>query len=73
MPTGILKRPLAAAVVMAAKAAPKLWAQHQAAADAWKAEQSAIAARADQQQAWVLAGDDRGVVSEMARRYGGHR
>jgi hypothetical protein len=36
-------------------------------------EHAAIAARADQEQAWVLAGGARGVVSEMARRYAGHR
>jgi hypothetical protein len=28
--------------------------------DAWQAEQRATAARADQQHAWVLAGDPRG-------------
>lgn len=36
------------------------WARHCVAADAWSAEQRAIAARADQQHAWVLAGDERG-------------
>jgi hypothetical protein len=36
------------------------WARHCAAADAWKAEQRATAARADQQHAWTLAGDPRG-------------
>jgi hypothetical protein len=51
----------AVAVVMAIKWAPRVWERHQAAADAWKAEQCAIAARADQQHRWVLAGDPRGV------------
>jgi hypothetical protein len=36
------------------------WARHCADADAWAAEQKAIAARAAQQHAWVLAGDPRG-------------
>jgi hypothetical protein len=35
------------------------WARHCTAADAWAAEQKAIAKRADQQHAWVLAGDER--------------
>ena len=51
---------LAAAVVMAIKWAPQVWARHQAAAEAWQAERRAIAARADQQHAWTLAGDPRG-------------
>jgi hypothetical protein len=54
----------AAAVVIAVKSAPELWARHQAAADAWQAEQRAIAARADQQHAWALAGDPRGTYGE---------
>jgi hypothetical protein len=37
-----------------------VWVRHCAAADAWQREQAAIAARADQQHAWVLAGDPRG-------------
>jgi hypothetical protein len=45
----------AAAVVMAVKWAPQLWERHRAAVEAWKAEQHAIAARADQQHAWTLA------------------
>ncbi len=36
------------------------WVRHCAAADAWEREQKAIAARADEQHAWVLAGDSRG-------------
>jgi hypothetical protein len=36
------------------------WARHCEAADAWELEQKAIAARADQQHAWVMAGDPRG-------------
>jgi hypothetical protein len=48
------------AVVAVVKRTPSWWARHQAAVDAWKAEQRAIAARADQQHAWTLAGDPRG-------------
>jgi hypothetical protein len=36
------------------------WARHCASADAWAAEQKAIAKRADQQHRWVMAGDPRG-------------
>ena len=36
------------------------WVRHCAAADESQVEQRAIAARADQQHAWVLAGDSRG-------------
>jgi hypothetical protein len=36
------------------------WVRHCADADAWAAQQKAIAARADQQHAWTLAGDPRG-------------
>jgi uncharacterized membrane protein YdjX (TVP38/TMEM64 family) len=43
------------------------WARHCAAADAWKAEQKAIAKRADQQHAWVMAGDPRGTYGEGFR------
>src|ERR1700682_5670628 len=63
-----------AAVVMAAKWAPSLWARHQAAVEAWKAEQHAIANRADQQHAWVLAGDPRGTYgAEVAVATKGNR
>jgi hypothetical protein len=34
--------------------------RHCADADAWEREQRAIIARADQQHAWVMAGDPRG-------------
>ena len=50
----------AAAIVIAVKWAPRVWDRHRAAVDAWQAEQRAIAARADQQHAWTLAGDPRG-------------
>jgi hypothetical protein len=50
----------AAAVVLAIKWAPRVWERHRAAVEAWQAEQRAIAARADQQHAWTLAGDPRG-------------
>jgi hypothetical protein len=43
------------------------WARHCADADAWAVEQKAIAARADQQHAWVMAGEDRGVYGEVGR------
>ena len=43
------------------------WLAHRQRVADREAEHAAIAARADQQHAWVLAGDDRGVVSEMAR------
>ena len=49
------------------------WLAHRQRVAEREAEHAAIAARADQEQAWVLAGDERGVVSEMARRYDGHR
>jgi len=45
------------------------WVRHCAAADAWEREQRAIAKRADQQHAWVLAGDPRGTYgSEITGR-----
>ena len=40
--------------------AAQVWARHQAAAAAERRRFAAIAARADQQHAWVLAGDPRG-------------
>jgi hypothetical protein len=53
--------------------ARRWWLAHRQRVAEREAEHAAIAARADQEQAWVLAGDDRGVVSEMERRYDGHR
>ena len=53
--------------------ARRWWLAHRQRVAEREAEHAAIAARADQEQAWVLAGDERGVVSEMARRYDGNR
>jgi hypothetical protein len=53
--------------------ARRWWLAHRQRVAEREAEHAAIAARADQEQAWVLAGGARGVVSEMARRYAGHR
>jgi hypothetical protein len=55
------------AVVAAVKWVPRVWARHQAAVEAWQAEPRAVAARADQQHAWVMAGEDRGVYGEVGR------
>jgi hypothetical protein len=57
----------AAAVVMAVKCAPRVWERHQAAVEAWKAEQRALVARADQQHAPTLAGDPRGTYATNPR------
>jgi hypothetical protein len=46
--------------VIAYQRAPGWWAAHQAAVAAEQARVAGIAARADQQHAWVLAGDPRG-------------
>jgi hypothetical protein len=43
----------------------RLWQQHCAARDAAAAERMAIRARADQQHAQVLEGDDRGIYGEF--------
>jgi hypothetical protein len=51
---------LVVAAVAACKYAPEVWARHQAAVAAERRRLAAIAARADQQHAWVLAGDPRG-------------
>jgi hypothetical protein len=37
------------------------WTRHCADVDAWEVEQKAIARRADEQHAWTLAGDERGI------------
>ena len=44
--------------------ARRWWLAHRQRVAEREAEHAAIAARADQEHAWVLAGDDRGVVSE---------
>ena len=49
--------------------ARRWWLAHRQRVADREAEHAAIAARADQEQAWVLAGGARGVVSEMAQRY----
>ena len=51
----------AVAVVAAVYFGRQLWRAHCARVAELKAEHARIAARADQQHAWVLAGDDRGV------------
>jgi hypothetical protein len=51
---------LAVLAYLASRYGRVAWARHCAAADAWAAEQKAIAKRADQQHAWVMAGDPRG-------------
>jgi len=59
---------LIALVVLAAVAAwkyvPKVWAGRQAALGAEQRRHAAIAARADQQHQWVLAGDPRGTYGD---------
>ncbi|MEE6167675.1 MULTISPECIES: hypothetical protein [unclassified Mycolicibacterium] len=47
------------------RSAPKAWARHQAAVAAENRRLAAIAARADQQHAWALAGDPRGTYGEF--------
>src|SRR6187549_75063 len=51
---------LVVAAVAACKCAPEVWARHQAAVAAQRRRVAALAARADQQHQWVLAGDLRG-------------
>jgi endonuclease/exonuclease/phosphatase (EEP) superfamily protein YafD len=51
---------LVAAAVILYRRGPGWWAAHQASVAAEKRRLAAIAARADQQHAWVLAGDPRG-------------
>jgi len=48
------------AAVAAWKYAPQVWAGRQAALAAEQRRHAAIAARADQQHAWVMAGDPTG-------------
>jgi hypothetical protein len=57
----------AIAVWVAYRWGRKAWVRHGAAADAWQREQKAIAARADQQHAWVMAGDPRGTYGVEIR------
>jgi hypothetical protein len=57
------------AVVAVVKRAPGWWAQYQAAQATERDRLATIVARADQQHAWVLAGDPRGTYgAEMTRR-----
>jgi endonuclease/exonuclease/phosphatase (EEP) superfamily protein YafD len=51
---------LVVAAVVLYKRAPVWWAAHRAAVAAEQARLTAVAARADEQHAWVLAGDPRG-------------
>jgi hypothetical protein len=55
---------LAVAAYLAYRGGRVAWVRHCEAADAWAAEQKAIAARADQQHAWVMAGDPRGTYGD---------
>ena len=48
------------AAIAAWKYVPKVWAGHQATVAAEQRRLAAIAARADQQHTWVMAGDPRG-------------
>jgi hypothetical protein len=58
---------LVLAVIVAWKSASGIWARHQAAVAAEQHRVAAIAARADQQHAWALAGDPRGTYGEGFR------
>jgi hypothetical protein len=51
---------LVVAAVVLYKRAPGWWAAHQAAVAAEQARLAGIAGRADEQHAWVMAGDPRG-------------
>ena len=55
---------LVLAAVAAWKYAPQVWARHQATVVAEQRRLAAIAARADRQHAWTLAGDPRGTYGE---------
>jgi hypothetical protein len=46
---------------LAVKLGPEIWREYQADRAAQRAQLEQIAAREDQQHAWVLRGDDRGV------------
>ena len=48
---------LAVAAYLAYRWGSRAWPRHCADVDAWDLEQRAIAKRADQQHAWVMAGD----------------
>jgi hypothetical protein len=58
---------LVVAAVIVYRGAPGWWAAHQAAAAAEGERLAGIVARADQQHAWVMAGEDRGVYGEVGR------
>jgi hypothetical protein len=55
---------LVLAVVGVWKFGPGVWARHEAAVAAERHRLAAIAARADQQHAWIIAGDDRGAYGQ---------
>jgi hypothetical protein len=59
---------LVLAVIAAWKYAPGIWARHQAAVAAEQRRLAAIAARADQQHAWIMAGDPRGTYGAEITR-----
>jgi hypothetical protein len=55
---------LVAAAVILYRRAPGWWAAHQASVAAEDERLAEVAARADQQHAWVLAGDPRGAYGD---------
>jgi hypothetical protein len=55
---------LVLAAVAVWKFEPGVWARHQDAVAAERQRLAAIAARADQQHAWTLAGDPRGTYGD---------
>ena len=58
---------LVVTAIAACKYAPEVWARHQAAVAAERRRLAAVAVRADQQHAWVLAGDPRGTYGAASR------
>jgi hypothetical protein len=58
---------LAVVAYLAWRWGQRAWVRHCADADAWTAEQKAIAKRADQQHAWTLAGDPRGTYGVVPK------
>jgi hypothetical protein len=55
---------LVIAVVVVVKRGPGWWAAHQASVKVEQERVAGIAARADQQHAWVMAGDPRGAYGD---------
>ena len=63
---------LVVTAIAACKYAPEVWARHQAAVAAERRRFAAVAMRADQQHAWVLAGDPRGTYGAAFAGEGSH-